>query len=53
MFHNPNAKYPVSEELFPSAAHHRFIDNQIVSMLPEFYPYSSMTWNLKLDRSRG
>ena len=53
MFHNPNAKYPVPEELFPSAAHHRFVDNQIVSLLPEFYPYSSMTWNLKVDRSRG
>ena len=44
IFHNPNAKHPVPEQLFPSAAHHQFIDNQIVSLLPEFHPYSSMTW---------
>lgn len=53
IFHNPNAKHPVPEELFPTAAHHRFENDQIISMLPEFYPYSSMTWNMKIDRSKG
>lgn len=50
LFHNPNAKFPVPSELFPSAAHHRFVDGNIVSMLPEFYPYSSVTWNMRFRR---
>lgn len=53
IFHNPNAKHPVREILFPRAAHHRLIDGQIVSMLPEFYPYASITWNLQARRERG
>lgn len=48
MFHNPNAKHPVPEELFPSIAHHYYDDGQIVSNLPEFHPYSSMTINMKI-----
>lgn len=48
MFHNPNAKHPVPEELFPSIAHHYFDNGQIVSYLPEFHPYTSMTMNMKL-----
>ncbi|MEE1982799.1 hypothetical protein [Shewanella xiamenensis] len=48
MFHNPNAKHPVPEELFPSIAHHYFDEGQIVSYLPEFHPYSSMTINMKI-----
>lgn len=50
MFHNPNANYPVPEELFPSIAHHRFEDGQIISMLPEFHPYASHTLNMKLTK---
>ena len=46
MFHNPNATYPIPEHLFPSIAHHRFSDGQIVSNLPDFYPYASITLNL-------
>ena len=48
MFHNPNAKYPVPEELFPSIAHHYYDDGQIVSHLPEFHPHSSTTINMKI-----
>ncbi len=48
MFHNPNAKHPVSEALFPSIAHHYFDGGQIVSHLPEFHPYSSTTMNMKI-----
>lgn len=44
MFHNPNAKYPVPEELFPSVAHHRLRNKQIVSHIPDFYPFSSVTF---------
>ncbi len=43
MFHNPNALHPVHAGLFPSIAHHYFRDGQIVSYLPDFYPYSSTT----------
>jgi hypothetical protein len=53
MFHNPNAKHPVPEALFPHAAHHRFVDGQIVSLLPDFHPYSSITWNLQVQREGG
>ncbi len=48
MFHNPNAQYPVSQELFPSIAHHRFSEGQILSLLPEFHPYASMTHNFRI-----
>ncbi len=48
MFHNPNAVFPVPEELFPSVAHHHFENGHIVSQLPDFHPYSSWTFNYKL-----
>jgi hypothetical protein len=50
LFHNPQARHPVPEELFPSIAHHRFADGQIVSHVPEFHPYSSVTLNLRVTR---
>jgi hypothetical protein len=46
MFHNPNALRPVLEALFPTIAHHRFRDGQIVSSVPEFHPYASLTLNI-------
>jgi hypothetical protein len=46
MYHNPNAIQPVNHELFPSIAHHYLKDGQIVSMLPKFFVYSSITYNL-------
>ena len=50
MFHNPNAMFPIPEELFPSIAHHHFQNGQVVSNLPDFYPYASMTYNFKIKR---
>ncbi len=47
LFHNPNARHPVSPAVFPSIAHHRFVDGQIESLLPEFHPYASVTINLR------
>ena len=47
MFHNPKAKYPVPQELFPSIAHHEFRDDKIFSVIPEFHPYASMTTHLR------
>lgn len=43
VFHNPNALVPLSEELFPSVAHHKFDDGQIRSHIPEFHPFGSVT----------
>jgi len=48
MFHNPNAIHPVPEELFPSIAHHHYDEGMILSHLPEFHPYTSMTMNVKI-----
>lgn len=47
MYHNPRALFPVPVELFPSIAHHRFEEGQIVSSLPEFHPYFSITLNFR------
>lgn len=46
MFHNPQALHPVAPEMFPGIAHHFFGDGKIISLLPEFHPYSSYTWNI-------
>lgn len=46
MFHNPKAKHPVDWQMFPNIAHHFFEVGQIKSILPEFHPYGSYTWNL-------
>jgi len=48
MFHNPNAIHPVSQELFPTIAHHWFSNGQIVSQLPELHSYASVTLNLRI-----
>lgn len=50
MFHNPNAKYPVPHELFPSIAHHYMKEDEMISFIPEFHPYSSMTMNFRSKR---
>lgn len=52
MFHNPQAKYPVNHRLFPNIAHHFFEGGQIRSLLPEFHPYSSYTWNILPEKKR-
>lgn len=46
MFHNPDALYPIDPNLFPSIAHHFEIDGKILSLFPQFFPYSSFTQNL-------
>jgi hypothetical protein len=50
MFHNPNTVYPVPEELFPSIAHHHYQDGRIASRVPEFYPYASITLNIRIKK---
>lgn len=46
MFHNPNAKHLIDPAMFPDIAHHHYEDGQIHSLVPEFHPYSSFTWNV-------
>lgn len=43
IFHNPHARSPLPEVLFPSVAHHKFVDGQIRSHIPEFHPFGSVT----------
>lgn len=50
MYHNANAIHPVPEELFPTIAHHHFRDGQLVSTLPDFYPYGSVTLVLRPEQ---
>lgn len=45
MFHNPSAAHPVDPDLFPGIAHHVLAGGQVRSLLPEFHPYTSFTWN--------
>lgn len=52
MFHNPNAIHPIDEELFPQIAHHKFVNGQIVSSIPDFFPHSSMTIVLSQEASK-
>ncbi|KAF1710238.1 glycosaminoglycan attachment protein [Pseudoxanthomonas sacheonensis] len=53
MFHNPRALHPVDPRMFPGVAHHFFENGKIVSILPEFHPYSSTTFNLLPDRGQA
>ncbi len=46
MFHNPNAKKTVPKGLFPTIAHHYFKNGEILSILPDFFPYESQTLHL-------
>jgi hypothetical protein len=48
MFHNPRALRPVDPGMFPGIAHYFFDKGQVKSLLPEFHPYSSFTWNMML-----
>ncbi|MDH7945155.1 hypothetical protein QGM61_15140 [Pseudohongiella sp. SYSU M77423] len=44
VFHNPKAVHPLPPDMFPGVAHHFMQeDGQIVSSLPEFHPYTSVT----------
>ena len=49
LFHNPKAKITIDPEIFPTIAHHFLKDNgNILSYIPEFHPYASITSHFKL-----
>ena len=43
IYHNPNAREPLSVESFPCAAHHTTRDGRILSQVPAFFPIGSAT----------
>ena len=43
MYHNPNARYPIDMDMFPTIAHHFLEGNMLRSLIPDFFPYSSRT----------
>lgn len=44
VFHNPNAKYPISPGMLPGASHHWLLpDGQIESHIPDWHPFGSLT----------
>ena len=51
LFHNPNALLPVSEDLFPSIAHHRLVDGLVESYLPDFHPFESTTLHIRIPET--
>ncbi len=53
MFHNPNARFPVNPEMFPSIAHHFFEDGDVRGVIPDFHPFSSMTMSIGPDVERS
>lgn len=50
LFHNPRAIHPVPESCFPSIAHHQYRDESLVSLVPDFHPYASITMTFKFPR---
>jgi len=50
IFHNPQALHPISPDIFPSVAHHHYIDGQIVSTIPSFHPYSGQTIDIEVTK---
>ena len=50
VFHNPRAKYPLDESFLVGAAHHRFENGLLTSLIPHFHPYHSETLILSLRR---
>jgi hypothetical protein len=43
VYHNPRALNPLPRHYIPTAAHHYFINKEVVSYLPEFHPAGSLT----------
>ena len=45
LFHNPNAKIPLSIDLMPEIAHHQLVGKELISQVPDFHPFSSFLIN--------
>jgi hypothetical protein len=52
IYHNPNARYPLDDRLFPEAMHHRLEGEDLVHSIPDFHPYSAQTIILTPKRLR-
>lgn len=49
IYHNPNAKIPLDEEMFPSSLHHHLIDNTLVTTIDEFSTHPFWSLNFTID----
>lgn len=43
VYHNPQALHPLPRHYIPTAAHHYFKDDEVLSYWPEFHPAGSLT----------
>jgi hypothetical protein len=43
LFHNPNARIPINPRSLPTIAHHSFVDDDLVSLIPKDQVLSSVT----------
>src|SRR3546814_4760381 len=52
VLHNPNARIPLDPDLIPGADHEFLMpDGSIMSMLPDFQPYTSMSTTTLADEA--
>jgi hypothetical protein len=51
LFHNPNANHPLPPEVFPGVAHYFLRKGRIAALFPDFFPYSSRTFVMKMVKS--
>jgi len=49
IFYNPNAKFPLDQDLFEPVGHHFIEDGRLVTYLPDFFPISSITLNVSFS----
>ena len=53
LYHNPNSIYPINPELFEETVAQSFFDadeKNIVTIMPEVFPYSNLTKNAVLKK---
>jgi hypothetical protein len=50
VFHNPRARYPLAQGLFPEAMHHRLKGGRMVNTIPPFHPFTAETLILSPKR---
>ena len=50
--HNPNALFPLPKDFFPGAMQAYIEDGQYKSDMPDWHPFTSLTFSLHLDNSR-
>lgn len=52
VFHNPNARYPISKDFFTDVGNTYYYDGETHTFLPRFYPYMSQTPIVSFNRGQ-